>query len=84
MNAEVEKVERKGANVVFYFQSVGCYGDHIKFCGCLEVCLLIIFLLFVQVPETHTTIVVEFLRRFIVEDYQQSPVTLYDYYDPGS
>ena len=29
MNAEVEKVERRGANVIFYFQSVSCYDDHI-------------------------------------------------------
>lgn len=36
-----------------------------------------------QVPDSHSTIVVEFLSRFAIENPQQTPVTLYDYYDPG-
>ncbi len=37
-----------------------------------------------QVPsETYTTFIVEFIRKFEVEDSQQLPVTFYDYYDPG-
>jgi hypothetical protein len=36
-----------------------------------------------QVPDTHSVIVVEFLSRYSIENPQQSPVTLYDYYDPG-
>ena len=37
----------------------------------------------VQVPDTHSILIVEFLGRFAIENPQQSPVTLYDYYDPG-
>ena len=37
----------------------------------------------VQVPDTHSILIVEFLSRFAIENPQQSPVTLYDYYDPG-
>lgn len=39
---------------------------------------------YVQVPDTHSTIIVTFVRQFEVDDPQQSPVSLYDYYDPGS
>ena len=37
----------------------------------------------VQVRSFATTFVVEFLERFTVENPQQLPVTIYDYYDPG-
>ena len=37
----------------------------------------------VQVRNSPTTFIVEFLERFTVENPQQLPVTVYDYYDPG-
>ena len=37
----------------------------------------------VQVRTRATTFIVEFLERFTVENPQQLPVTIYDYYDPG-
>ena len=39
--------------------------------------------LFIQIRSRATTFVVEFLERFTVENPQQLPVTIYDYYDPG-
>ena len=36
-----------------------------------------------QVRSRATTFIVEFLERFTVENPQQLPVTIYDYYDPG-
>ena len=41
------------------------------------------FFVCVQVRSIATTFVVEFLERFTVENPQQLPVTIYDYYDPG-
>jgi len=36
-----------------------------------------------QVRNSPTTLIVEFIQRFTVENPQPLPVTVYDYYDPG-
>ncbi len=37
-----------------------------------------------QVPSARaTSFIVEFVEVFAVEDSQQLPVVVYDYYDPG-